>query len=270
MDQPPTQVPPRRSAWEIQYAVVRALLMRELKTRFGGHWSGIFWIVVTPLAEMAVLTWMYITLRSKLMRGSYEFIIWLLVAMLPFRMFSDLWRQLIRGASSNLGLFTFRQVRPLDAFIARALLEVFIHTVLFCFILGLMAWMGHHPAVPHDPLAYIGVVAVFVLLGSGLGVLTAVIVDVLPKFDVFVRVITMPLYLFSGVIFTLDRLPQAYQQWLLYNPMLHLVELARYTYLPGFVTLNGVSVAYPLMWVLCVWTLGLSLYWQRRQQLVAS
>jgi capsular polysaccharide transport system permease protein len=270
MDQPPTAVPPRRSPWDIQRAVVRALMMRELKTRFGGHWSGVVWVVVTPLAETAVLTWMYITLRSKLMRGSYEFIIWLLVAMLPFRLFSDLWRQLIRGASSNLGLFTFRQVRPLDAFIARACLEILTHGVLLCFILGLMAWMGHHPAVPQNPLGYLGVMAIFALLGTGLGVLTAVIVDVLPKFDVLVRVSTMPLYLFSGVIFTLDRLPQVYQQWLLLNPMLHLVELARYTYLPGFVMLNGVTVTYPLMWTLCVWTLALSSYWARRQQLVAS
>ena len=40
-------------------------------------------------------------------------------------------------------------------------------------------------------------------------------------------ILTRPLLLISGVIFTLEAVPNPYQEWLWYNPLIHIVGLMR-------------------------------------------
>ena len=73
----------------------------------------------------------------------------------------------------------------------------------------------------------------------------------------------------SGVIFPLHGLPAEMLRWLLLNPILHLVELSRVAFLPGYVPVQGVNLSFPLMYALVMLTLGMVLYRLRRHQLAA-
>ena len=44
-----------RSSWQIMCDSVHALLMREIKTRFGSNRLGYFWAIAEPIAQAAVL-----------------------------------------------------------------------------------------------------------------------------------------------------------------------------------------------------------------------
>ena len=68
----------RRSSWQIQRAVVFALMMRELKTRFGGHWTGVFWMFGQPLAELMMFLWMNTAIRGRIVRDGYDYVVFLL------------------------------------------------------------------------------------------------------------------------------------------------------------------------------------------------
>jgi capsular polysaccharide transport system permease protein len=260
----------KRTSWQIQKAVVFALIMREIKTRFGGHWTGVVWLLGLPLVELAVFMWMNVVLRGRVSRGSYDFMVFLVVALFPYKLFRGLWSQLTHAASANKGLFSFKQVKPMDAFVARVLLELALDTFIFILLAVLLARFGWGPMLPVDVLAYLGVVAMFVLFGVGLGISSAVICDVMPRFAVATQLIAMPLMILSGVVFPLHGMPQAALDVFLLNPVLHLVELARHAYLPNYVPVNGVNAAYPLKIVLVSLALAMSLYRVRRRELIAT
>ena len=135
MNLPTSQRPfARRSPWQIQRAVVFALMMRELKTRFEGRWTGVVWLFGQPMAELLMFLWMNTVLRGRINRQGYDFIVFLLAALVGWRLFKTCWQRLSHGVNSNRGLFGFRQVKPMDTFIARALLEVALELTTFILI----------------------------------------------------------------------------------------------------------------------------------------
>ena len=48
----------RRQGYAVQHAVLYALLLRELKTRFGGRWLGVYWALLEPLGLGAPFLWL--------------------------------------------------------------------------------------------------------------------------------------------------------------------------------------------------------------------
>lgn len=258
----------RRTPWQIQRAVVFALMMRELKTRFEGRLvGGVVWMIGLPLVELLVFLWVNTIIRGRLHREGYEFIVWLLVAMLPYQLFRSLWSKLSNAPSSNRGLFGFKQVKPMDTFIARALLEITIQVVTFVMVALVLSRMGYSGLLPRDVLAYLLVVAQLSLIGIGLGMIWAVVVDFSPHFNSVTQLIAMPLMFISGVIFPLHSLPQEFTGWLMLNPILHLVELSRHAYLPGYVMVQGVNPVYPMVVSVVLLSLAMALYTLRRRHL---
>ncbi|MFZ2988542.1 ABC transporter permease [Ideonella sp.] len=260
----------KRTPWQIQRAVVFALLMREIKTRFGGHWTGVIWLVGSPLIQVFVLVLVNTYLRGRLSRGSYEFAIFLIVAMMPYQLCTGLWSQLMTAVKSNLGLFNYRQVKPMDTIVARALLELVIDAIVFVIAMIILARAGFQPILPEQLLAYLGVWGLFFLLGSTIGLTLATVIGPLPRLGFAVQLLSLPLMFSSGVLFSVHGLPQDVLDWLLYNPLLHLVELSRVAYLPGYNPLNGVNVYFPLMVTLLFGALGISLYRLRRQKMASG
>jgi capsular polysaccharide transport system permease protein len=258
----------KRSSWQIQRAVVFALLMRELKTRFGGRLSGIVWVLGLPLLQLAILVWINTALRGRLSRGSLEFPIFLMLGLVPFQMFRGLWTQLMNSANANRGLFGFKQVKPLDAMTARLILETCLQSLVFAAAMTLLGRFGYQPVVPHDLLPVIIAFLLLALLGAGLGVLSAVLLDTFPRWGTFVALISMPLYLLSGIIFSVHHLPVEMLSLLLWNPVLHLVELLRAAYVPGYTLLQGVNWRTPIEQIIVIWAVAMNLYWLRRQQLI--
>jgi capsular polysaccharide transport system permease protein len=78
------------------------------------------------------------------------------------------------------------------------------------------------------------------------------------------------LYFVTGVIFPVHLLPQEYLDWLLWNPMLHLIELSRHSFMPQYRPLDGVNLLYPLGCTLLFLTIGLAQYRIKRLRLIAS
>ncbi len=260
----------KRTPWQIQRAVIFALLMREIKTRFGGHWTGVVWLIGSPLVQVFVLVLVNTYLRGRLSRGTYEFAIFLIVALMPYQMCTGLWSQLMSAVKSNLGLFNYRQVKPLDTIVARALLELVLDVLVFVIALMVLARFGFKPTTPEHLAAYMGAWLLAFMLGSGIGLTLATVIGPLPRLGFAVQLLSLPLMFTSGVLFSVHGLPREIIEWLLYNPLLHVVELARAAFLPGYSLLPGVTLLYPSMVTLVFGALGISLYRLRRRKMAAG
>jgi capsular polysaccharide transport system permease protein len=258
--------PPRRDPIRIQRAVLLALVVRELRSRVQGRWLSLLWLVFEPLVHVMLILAL-IGARTNAVMLNIELPVFLVTGLLPFFLFRNLARKLPSSISANRSLFAYRQVMPIDALIARAMVEIGLYAMVYLVALILLGWMGYH-SVPHAPIELMAVTLVLIALGVGLGLLFAVAQHNRPKVATFIGFIFLPLYFASGVIFQLHNLAPDIRYWLLFNPVLHLVELSRVYFIPNYTVLPGVSLVYPATWALLVAALALSLYRVYRHRFV--
>ncbi len=258
----------KRTAWEVQRAVLFALILREMKQRVGGQWVGAVWTIFEPLAHTMVMVTLFAYVRGRVMPG-IEYPVFLVTGLVPYFFFQHLTMRLMDGITANRGIFAYRQVKPLDALLSRAVVEALMNLIVYLLTLGILAWLGFH-VVPVLPLELIGVHLLIGYLGLSMGIVAAVVSHGRPRVRSFIRVSFMPLYFMTGVIFPIHKLPPQYLDWFLWNPMLHLVELSRRSFIMEYQTVAGVNLLYPLGFTLLVSALGLALYRVNRLRLIAS
>ncbi|MFZ2652305.1 MAG: ABC transporter permease [Burkholderiaceae bacterium] len=258
----------RRSPWQVQRAVLYALVLRELKTRFGGRWFGALWVLAEPLVHVLLLLMLLGAARHRLLPG-IDFVLFLVTGLLPFFMFRNLALRSMDAIDANRGLFGYRQVRPIDALLARAILEVALYSVVYLLVLALLGW-GGYDVLPARPLEVAASSAALLLLGLGIGLTLAVATDALPQARGLVRIAFFPLYLLSGVIFPIQSLPGEVLSWLLWNPVLHALEVSRGFFFVGYRPVAEASGAYVAACAIVCTAFGLSLYRVRRQRLLTT
>lgn len=257
---------PKRSSWEIQRAVLFALVIREYRTRIGRHWTGILWTIFEPLTHVIVILLIFGYLRNVAPQVM-EFPVFLTSGLMPYFLFRNLAQRLTEGIDGNRGLFSYRQVKPLDTVVARGIVETLIWFGVLIVTLGLLLWLGFH-SLPQQPLEFFGVAVLTALLGGGLGLLMAVSTNGKPRVRSMMRWLYVPLYLSSGVVFSIDRLPPAFFEWLTWNPMLHLVDLSRNAFEPRHMLRPGLGWGYPVSFIVVLLAFALALYRRDRQQLM--
>lgn len=257
---------PKRTPWQIQKAVVIALLLRELKTRFGKHRMGAAWLFLEPIAHLSLLMLIFGTIRGRGIPG-VEFSVFLLAGIVPYIMFRSIATRLMEGVEGNMGLFNYRHIKPMDVFLSRTLLEVVLYSlVLVVMIIGLL-WAGFHVLIP-APLEFMLLLGALVAMGLGLGLVLSVIADYSPEAKPIIRMMFLPHYFITGVLFPVAMLPQVYRQWLAWNPLFHAVELLRQAFLPNYDMVPEANLRDFLEPALVVLFLGLALYRIRRLAMV--
>lgn len=249
----------KRSSWEIQVTVVYALLLRELKTRFGGKLVGLFWVLFEPVLNIFILLFVRAVLRTRAIGPTIEYPVYHVVAMIPYFIFRSSWFRAMEAVSGNVGLFAYRQVKPMDAVVARVVLEAIIYFFVFLCVLGTLAWFGMK-FLPDDPLLYIACWFTNILLGVGLGECCLVLTHGRHNAKAIVRLMSMPLYLLSGILLPLKSFPPDVLYWLMLNPTANLVEMERVAYYNEYTPAKGATLGYPIMCGLVLLAVGHALY----------
>lgn len=258
----------RRNAWGVQREVLFALVIREATARVGGQWVGAVWTLIEPLAHTLLLV-AILGVVSGNANVSYEYPIFLATGLIPFFLFQNLANRLMDGIEANRGLYGYRQVKPIDVLLARAVVEAGMNLTVYAFTLGVLGWLGYG-VVPADLLMVILVNLLLIGCGFGFGTLVAILTHERPRARSMVRMVMLPLYFASGVIFQVDLLPRDYIELLLWNPLIHLLELQRHAFIPAYAPTDGIQMLYPALAMLLMIALGLSLYRAERHKLIRS
>jgi len=256
-----------RTSWQIQKAVVFSLFLREMKTRFGAHKFGYFWAIAEP-AAIIVVFWVMFGLSVRKTLPGIDYPMFLMTGMLPYQMFSNTVTKSMAAFESNRGLFNYRQVKPIDALIARAILESLVYAIVFSiFIFAGMA-MGFDAAIDN----FIGLTAILTILlifSFSCGLLCAVIGSFTETFNKIVSISMRPLFFCSGIFFAVAIVPEKFRGMLLLNPILHFLELTRTYYFASFQT-QGASHWYVIYWTIGVTLPALWLYSRLKNRILAS
>ncbi|MCO1334468.1 ABC transporter permease [Microbulbifer sp. OS29] len=213
------------SAWQIQRDVIYALLVREMKTRFGKWRLGYAWVLLEPALHIMVLVTIFSLIRDDFYPG-VPTALFMLGGIAPFLFFSHCFSKGLAAVVSNRGLFNYRQLRPFDAVLSRVFLEFAIYLAALVALLSVLAWFG----VSTDFNNFLLLVAVnffFFFFCLGLSLALCVVGEKFPEVAKFSPMLIRPLYFMSGVFFSLEQVPKEYHTYLVWNPLLHVIELTR-------------------------------------------
>lgn len=265
---PPLAKRAKRTPWEIQRAVLFALLQREVKARFEGRWLGAFWVLLEPIAHLAYLIVLFGVLRDRLIPG-VPYVLFLTTGLIPFFMFRSVSLRVIGSIEGSRGLFGYRQVKPIDPIIARAAFDVLLYGVVLVAFLAVFGWLNMK-WFPDRPLEVLASMALLAILAFGLGLLFVVLTDDFPQSRVFIRLAYLPLYLISGIIFPAGAFPQEVRDWFTWNPVLHLMEQIRGDFFNDYQPVPETSLSYAAAVSLVILAVAIALYRVRRNRLLAT
>lgn len=216
------------ASWAIQRRIIGALLMREVLTRFGRHNIGFFWLFVEPMMFTLGVTILWTVIGAG--HGSN-----VPIAAFALTGYSSvlLWRNMpsrcINAIEPNLALMYHRNVKVVDIFAARLLLEAAGATISFV-VLSLLFSVVGLIRPPED----IGKVLLAWFMIGWFGFSLAMLMGALSEQSEIVDKLWHPasylLFPLSGAAFMVDALPTAAQNFVLLLPMVHGVELLREGY----------------------------------------
>jgi capsular polysaccharide transport system permease protein len=248
-------------------SVWKALFLRELLNRISGERIAWVWMMVEPVAHITILGWMITEgLRSRTIAGA-DPVIFIVLGIQGFFMFRNIMNRGIDAVEASASLYAFRQIKPVDTIFVRAFNTGFLEILIFLLIFAGAGMLGH-PIFPADPLLAMGALFGLWLLGLGVALALSVPCVLVPEFGHTVRLLTMPMYFFSAVIFPSVKLPVALREYLLMNPVLHGLEALRLGFMPAYVVLPGISLGYVYACAIPLIFIGLALHLQFRTRLM--
>lgn len=215
----------RDSSWTITRRVIGALLIRELLTRYGRNNIGFLWLFVEPMMFTLVVAAVWSAVRN--IHGSnIPIVAFALTGYSSLQLWRNMPGRCIGAVHSNKTLLYHRQVKILDVFIARILLEALAVTgSLVALTIGFSA--TGILQLPENALQVIGGWLLLAWFAAGLGLTVGGLSE---KFDVVKKLwgpMTYVLLPFAGTAYIVDALPPAMQRIVVWLPMLNALEYMR-------------------------------------------
>jgi capsular polysaccharide transport system permease protein len=246
-----------RSHVSVAWSVWQALFLREAVQRLFGRRAAWLWLLLEPVVHIAFLIFIFAVISLRTV-GGIETAVWLMVGLLAFFFFRRPALQGMNAIGSNQALFSYRQVKPVDTVLSRVALEGLLMLLVAGLLFSGAALFGLD-VTPADPLAVLEAFVGIWLLGLGFALITSVARELIPELGDLVGLLMTPLYFLSGVIFPVAMVPQAYREWLMYNPVAHGLEAARLGFAPHYSAVPETSIAYLYGFAVAAVFLGLAL-----------
>ncbi|MFV0482060.1 MAG: ABC transporter permease [Campylobacteraceae bacterium] len=250
-------------------SVIFALLIRETKTRFGQRNFGFFWVFAEPLLHVLVLTAVLVFLKNRMM-AEISFELFLITGLIPFFLFRNIVKGLMTCIDANRALFAYKPVKPIDTYLTRVILETFIYSVVFIFLIFIFGFWGGFDVSISNPFELMLNFFLLIIMSFSIGILLSMLYDLFPLTKTIVNVFFLPLYFLSAIMYPLWIIPASYLKYLEYNPILQIIELLRRNFFSNYPVTGNINIHYPLFITIVTLFLALFFYRYRRIKLIAK
>ena len=251
--------------WDIQMRVIKALMLRELTTRFGRENIGFLWVMAEPLlfAVLVGLLW-------RVMKGPFEsgvdVIAFTVSGYIPLVFFRSTIGRAISSFTANSGLLYHRQIKVLDLIMVRFIVEFVGHLMAYLFIAVVLFAFDIFP-VPYDFGFLMLGWLYYALFTLAITLVVAPLSEMSEVVEKFVPVTTYMMVPFSGAFYFVSSLYPAAAAVVLWSPPVHGMEMMRYgVFGPGVDP--HFDFLYPLQFCLPTLVLGLVLCRHVRKRMV--
>ena len=261
-----------RKPLHIFTAVLRALFLRELDMRMSVGKSGLFWTFFEPFFQIFIFVAIRVAIvnhSGKALTTHYDIGVFMASGFIAFNLFSHILNASKGAFQANKGLFAYKQVKPIDTILSRVLVEIFLSSVIICLFLVIGFLLDVNNLLPENPLMVFAGYLWLVLFSLGIGLVVAVGNTFFVSVGKFIGIISFGLLIFSGVFFPLVSLPPLAQEALLYNPLIHFMEMIHGGYVLGLDD-RFVDYNYMLMWTIVPLFIGLWFYRRLEKRIISQ
>jgi capsular polysaccharide transport system permease protein len=220
-------------AWRTQRRVVRALIIRETRTRFGESRLGYGWALIEPVLHVVTLSLAFAALMHGRPPIGRQFFIFYYSGLIPYHLFVHTSSSMAYAIAANGALLQLPPVRIFDVILARGLLEIITDLIVATLVLTAFNAIGV-VAIPRDWWGIACALVATAALGCGCGFINAVLTMVFRSWDKMWVQVTRALYFCSGVFYVPAMMPDWVRHILVWNPMLHAVDWFRAGFFAGY------------------------------------
>lgn len=209
--------------------VLGALLLHDMRTRFGRNYLAYLLAIAWPLAHLVTIV-VARALFGKIVPIGDDPATFAATGVMPYILCLYPARMMAPAIAVHKPLLQFPIIKPISIIFVRATLEILnAFVVVALFVIGLrMLDMGLEP---FDVFETAAAIVVSIYLGVGIGFFGAVLYPVLGFSANLILILTLlGLYLTSGAFIPTTIFPQQYRELNWYNPLYHCVEWLRSGY----------------------------------------
>lgn len=205
--------------------IIKALMMREMLTRFGREGLGFFWLVGEPLLFCfgVIVLW-------SVMKPSYEHGVRIAAFVMTGYMCLLLARHVISynltAITANTGLLHHRPVSILHIYASRNMLEVLGSTTAFVIVYVVLFCLGQ-VGLPKDILLLYSGWMIMVAISVGFGLVFSALAV---RFELMEKIVNIIQYLMipmTGTFFMVAWFPEHIRRLILLLPFPNAVEMVR-------------------------------------------
>lgn len=252
-----------------QANVVFALMFLEVKSRSGNENYGLLSlvsIVLEPAVSVLALGAFYYLLRTEEMNGVPVFL-FIAVSMTAFSIIRRSMASVPRAMQSSKGFYSYPNVKPIDAVLARYILEMALTIAGGILVLLFLWWFFGMTISDQKILHALGIFLLLLVAGFGISLFLAVYGIRFPFILKGMAPFTRVLFLTSAVIHPANDLPSKAQWYIAFNPFAHGMELLRF-YALNMPCFRDVSFHYFAVFCLLCLGFGLLAYYANRTKVL--
>ncbi len=205
--------------------IIAALLVREMLTRFGRHNLGFLWLFLEPMLFTLVVTALW-TATKSLHGSDLPIVAFALTGYSSVLLWRNMPGRCIGALSANLSLMYHRNIKVLDIYFARLLLEFGGATISFIVLAITFIAVGIL-APPEDVLTVMTGWFLLAWFGCGLAITLGAMAHHFELVEKFWHPASYLMFPLSGAAFLVAALPAFAQEIVLLFPMVHGVEMVR-------------------------------------------
>ena len=211
---------------------ISALILREMSATYGRSPGGYAWMILEPALGITLLTMIFSAGFKNPSLGT-NFAMFYATGLVPFQMYATISSSLSTAVKASKSLLAYPGVTFFDTLIARLLLSVLTQALVSYLVITTIRIMYETQTVLRFGI---------ILEGYGILIFFSVAVGLINgflfmRYDLWARVwsiITRPLLFISGIIFLWENIPEPYQSWLWWNPLVHCIAWIRSGFYVGY------------------------------------
>ena len=246
---------------------ILALMLREMATTYGRSPGGYLWALLEPLGGIVILTLIF-SLGFNAPSLGTNFPIFYATGILPFMMFNSVCNRVSTALLFSKSLLAYPAVTFLDALLARFVVNAVTQMMVAYVVFGGILLIYDTRTLP-APLLIAQSLALSALLALGIGTLNAYLIARFAAWQMIWSILTRPLFLISGIFFLFNAMPEAVQDYIWFNPLIHVVGIMRAGFYPTY-DAGYVSVIFVLLVSSVTFAAGLLLLRPAHRDLLAD
>ncbi|WP_298623121.1 ABC transporter permease [uncultured Legionella sp.] len=219
-----------RQDFQAMQAVIYTLILRNFEQNFDARSKNrrildLLKIISEPMGHVIAWT-MFRAFTTNSGAAAMSSAVFTLLGVIPWLFTYNVLHTSISCIKDNRNLLFFRQIKPCDFVIAATITELITSIFVFCVSLAIISLYDAHWEY-HDPLRFICAIVVYSVFVLGCALIIACLSFFSKAAGLFVRVVLRCLYLFSGIFYSAQAIPDFYRHFFTANPLFQIIEISR-------------------------------------------